>query len=302
MIDFVDLMLEQLVTDRMGAVATVSFEAPDNHWRTTARPADKDTLNVYLADLRENRKLRTNERVRTAVDGVVTDEPAPRRVDCHYLASAWSRAKPGPTGSPARFEHALLHRFASVLANTDPFVASQIYGSTPFQPSFPAVLVDAALPVTLLPVEGFVKLAELWGTMGDGQPVKPVVYFVVTVPLTLDVLPAGPIVTTREARFRFQGDPAPGEVLFEIGGAVLDRSLAASPGDPPPPVPGTWVDLLDAGGRRVQLTQAGASGRFTFSNLPAGSYQLRASVPSAVVPKTLPISIPAADGHYDLVF
>jgi hypothetical protein len=52
----------------------------------------------------------------------------------------------------------------------------------------------------------------------------------------------------------------------------------------------------------VQLTQAGASGRFTFSNLPAGSYQLRASVPSAVVPKTLPISIPAADGHYDLVF
>lgn len=302
MIDFVDLMLAQLVSDRMGTVVTISFEAPDKVWRTTARPANKDTLNVYLVDLRENRKLRSNEHVRTTIDGQVTDEPAARRVDCHYLASAWSRAKPGPTGSPARFEHALLHRFASVLANTDPFVASEIYGTTPFPAGFPSMLVDADLPMTLLPVEGFVKLAELWGTMGDGQPVKPMVYFIVTVPLALDVVPAGPMVTTREARFRFHGAPALGEVLFEIGGTVLDHNLAANPGDPPPPVPGVWVDLLDAGGRRLQLTQAGATGRFTFSNLPAGAYQLRASVLSTAAPLTLPISVPAADGHYDLVF
>jgi len=300
MIDFVDRMLEQLITDRMGAGLAVSFEPPDQDWRTTGRPADKDSLNVYLVDLRENRKLRTNERTRTVVAGDVFDEPAPRRVDCHYLASAWSRAKPA-AGSPAVFEHAILHRFASVLANTDPFAASRIYGLTPLPVGFPPVLVDADLPLTLLPVDGFVKLAELWGTMGDSQALKPVVYFVVTVPLIHDVLPSGPLVTTREARFRFSGDPAPGEVLFEIGGVVLSR-FAAQPGDPPAPVAGVWVDLLDLTNKRLQLTQTGPGGRFTFSNVGAGNYRLRAGVLGAPAFLTLPVSVPSADGLYDLVF
>jgi hypothetical protein len=300
MIDHVDRMIRQLVTDRIGGTVAVSFEPPDTEWRTQRKPADRDSLSVYLVDLRENRRLRSNDRVRTITDGQVSEQPAPRRVDCHYLVSAWSSAQPGPATNPTLDEHALLHRFSSVLANADPFVASRIFAATALPPGFPPILVDAELPVTLLPVEGFVKLAELWGTMGENQPLKPVVYFVVTVPLVLDVVPAGPLVTTRAARFRFAADPSPGEVLFEIGGTVLDAAAPLPDGNAAP-VPSVWVDLLDSSGTRLQLVRSDSAGRFTFSNLTAGTYGLRAAV-AGFAPMQSPITVPAPDGRYDLVF
>jgi len=48
---------------------------------------------------------------------------------------------------------------------------------------FPWVLADAALAMTVLPGEGFLKLAEFWGTMGVGYRWKPAVYLVATLPV-----------------------------------------------------------------------------------------------------------------------
>lgn len=43
----------------------VRFEPPDRQWRTSLGTLRRNALNVYLLDLHENRKLRSNERVRS---------------------------------------------------------------------------------------------------------------------------------------------------------------------------------------------------------------------------------------------
>ena len=70
-------------------------------------------------DLRENRKLRTNERERTYVGSDVYETPPPRRVDCHYLISAWSPVLVTPGIDPTFDEHALLAEVARVLGQRD---------------------------------------------------------------------------------------------------------------------------------------------------------------------------------------
>src|SRR5689334_3245941 len=69
----------------------VRFEPPDDQWRNYVRNTiQRNAFNVYLIDLRENRKLRSNERVRTFDQGFVYETPIPVRLDCHYLISAYS--------------------------------------------------------------------------------------------------------------------------------------------------------------------------------------------------------------------
>ncbi len=58
--------------------AQVRFQPPDEEWRTyvsnlTVGWQSANALNVYLTELRENRKLRANERVRS-VDSRTTSE------------------------------------------------------------------------------------------------------------------------------------------------------------------------------------------------------------------------------------
>ena len=63
-----------------------------------------NALNVYLVDLRENRQLRSNERVREAKRHRQRNTSA-RRVDCHYLITAWSPAVITPAVEPTLDEH-----------------------------------------------------------------------------------------------------------------------------------------------------------------------------------------------------
>ena len=102
MLDHIDNLLRQVLIDGVDLISDesqVRFQPPDEDWRTyvstlTVGGNPANALNVYLVDLRENRKLRTNERDAHGdrADGIVRETPAPRRVDCHYLISAWSPA------------------------------------------------------------------------------------------------------------------------------------------------------------------------------------------------------------------
>ena len=151
---------------------------------TDAAGNPANSLNVYLADLRENRKLRSNERERTVVGQDVFETPPPRRVDCHYLISAWSPVAVSMAIDPTLDEHALLAEAARVLGAHDELDPVAIYArhrSRRRQP--PAVLAEERFPITLLPAEGFSKIAEFWGTMGEKNRWKPCVYAVVTVAL-----------------------------------------------------------------------------------------------------------------------
>jgi hypothetical protein len=294
MLDDVDATLRQLLLSQVPGItnpAQVRFQPPDEDWRTYVKALviagnHVNALNVYLFDLRENRRLRSNERTKTIGSWDATETPAPRRVDCHYLLSAWSPTDVTPGTEPTLDEHALLYRVALTLSRHDPIVPDQIFA--PAAP--PAPLAGEVLPLTLLPVDGFPKLAEFWGTMGDKHRLKPCVYFVVTVPLVTMPSPAGPIVTTVMVDGRQRDIPASSEVFGLIGGIVREQATQD-------PIADAWVEVLTTLGVRLALVRTDADGRFRFEFARAGTYNLRAWS-DTLGPASLTIVIPSPTGDY----
>jgi hypothetical protein len=309
-IDLLDMLLFRLFrwqVNELTSNAQVRFQPPDEDWRAMvpniadANGNPANALNVYLVDLRENRRLRTNERERTYVGSDVYTTPPPRRVDCHYLISAWSPVQATPGMDPTFDEHALLAEVARVLGRRDELDPAEICAATR-PPNLPAIAVPAPLageilPLTLLPVEGFPKYAEFWGTMGDKHRWKPCVYAVVTVSLKDTPVRAGPIVTTVITDTMQRGLAGTIETRYHVGGQVLDAAA------PPQPVARAWVELLNAAGNaRVKLTRADNDGRFVFDDIAGGAYQLRASSHPQGTTNLHPITVPESSGNYDLHF
>jgi hypothetical protein len=302
MIDVLDNLIRTLFLTRVPGLTSetqVRFDPPDENWRNMVASLTVDgnpanALNVYLVDLRENRGLRSNERVRSYEDGIATDAPAPTRIDCHYLVSAWSPAAMTPAIEPSVDEHVLLYAVLGTLGNAAPINPSRIYppGSAALA-AVPELIRDSDLPTTIAPPEGFAKLPEFWGTMGVNYRTKPVVYLVVTLPVALDVTVAGPLVTTRIIEFRETGKPETAEVWIQIGGRVLDPAAS--------PVGGAWVALETLDGFQLRTTTTNELGRFVFDALRADSYRLRARA-AALGEKTRDLYVPTETGEYDLRF
>lgn len=297
-VNFDNLLRHMMLTqiDELIDEAQVRFQPPDEDWRNHVSTLQANALNIYLVDIRENRKLRSNERVRSIENGVVNEDPAPARIDCHYLITAWSPAEPGPALEPTLDEHALLYEVTGVLMNNEPLIPRQVYAPDPLPANFPERIADAELPVTILPVEGFPKYAEFWGTMGANHRWKPAVYLVVTLPVVLPTEVAGPMVTTRITEYRQTGQPGSGEVWIQIGGHVLDATV-----DPPVPVVDAWVQLETTAGQRLQTTRTNEMGRFTFGALQEGEYRLRYSA-LGFNERARDIDVPSPTGEYDLRF
>ncbi|HSV84405.1 MAG TPA: Pvc16 family protein [Ramlibacter sp.] len=322
MIALADLLLFRLFRWQVAALSAdtqVSFQPPDDDWRTAVpgitdmSGAPASSLNVYLADVRENRRLRSNERERVTVHPDIHETPPARRVDCHYLISAWSGVSVSPATEPTIDEHALLSEAALALSRIDALDPVLICEAT--RPGLPAIvvpqpLVEELLPVSLLPVEGFPKLGEFWGTMGQSHRWKPCLYTVVTVALKEAPRPVGPMVTTIYSDTLQRGFSATRNTRFHIGGTVHVSAADLTP------VPGCWVELLTVADTLVTLVRADAAGRYVFADVPAGNYHLRARVPALPLPPSPPappqpalatspvraITVPEPSGSYDIVF
>jgi hypothetical protein len=305
MIDHLDTLLHRLFRNSIAeltADAQVRFQPPDEDWRslvpgiTDGAGNPGNSLNVYLVDLRENRKLRTNERERMVQGTDIFEVPPARRVDCHYLISAWSPVTVSIAIDPTMDEHALLAEAARVLGAHDELDPVAIYALSNPPQLPPPQIAEERFPLTLLPVEGFPKYAEFWGTMGDKNRWKPCIYTVITVALKEQPVRAGPMVTTTFARTLVQGNPATENTRFHIGGTVYDTSV------PRRPVPLAWVELLTPANLRVAFTRADAQGRFVFADIAASAWQLRASAAPLGVSPARPISVPEPTGNYDIPF
>ncbi len=277
----------------------IRFQPPDADWRghlTHINP--KSALNVYLVELRENRKLRSNERVRDydAAGHVVSERPAPARVDCHYLITAWSGASEDGTDPDiashggTSLEHAILHEVASLLGASQPLEPARVWGGS-FPVGFSTDIAVATLPTVILPGDGFPKYGEFWGTMGATQPWKPAVYLVVTVPLATTPRFPGPPVTAVIGEYRPGFEPAGSETLVDLGGHVLDAAGSA--------VDGAWVQVENAAGDLLQTASTDERGRFVFRRLRPQHYVLRAGA-SGVGAGSRAIDVPVATGEYDL--
>jgi hypothetical protein len=308
----VDTVLRDLLLNEVpslapvgGGVATpaqVRFQPPDEKWQayvsnlaivTPSGTEHVNALNVYLLDVRENRKLRSNQDVRSVTTlGEIEDEPAPLRVDCHYLVTAWSPAQETPAVEPALDEHALIADVIAVLANHAPLNPSRVYPpGAPELMALPAAIQNEDLPTQVLAPEGFAKLGDFWNAMGARGRWKPGVYLVVTVPVALDRRIAGPPVTTLFGRYRQGADAASEDTVLDIGGLVLDGGGAA--------VAGAWVRLEAPGGTVLQTATTDDLGRFVFSRVAAQSYVFRAGA-TGVGTDDRTLDVPAASGEYHL--
>ena len=310
MLSLLDKLLQQILMDGVTGLQEVKpgqapssviddqvgFQPPDDQWRKAVNNLQRNALNVYLVDLRENRKLRSNERIKSSQNGVVYQEPAPTRLNCHYLISAWSHTIISPQTAPTLDEHVLLYQAVAALLQA-PLKPSLVYpaNSAPLN-AWPLRFRDVDLPTVIAPPEGFLKLAEFWGTMGEQHPWKPVIEVIVTLPVELLTEMEGYMVTTGITEYRQTDKPDTAEVWIQIGGHVFKKSGAANV-----EIPDAWVGLETVGGEPLHSTKTNALGRYTFSKLQSGQYKLKARA-TGFPEKERPIDVPSPTGEYDVTF
>jgi hypothetical protein len=269
----------------------IGFRPPDVDWRTDVDDlTPRRALNVYLAEVRENRTLRSNERIRHTTNGVVTEEPAPVAVDCHYLITAWSPAD--ESAGRTEDEHALLGEVLEVLTAMQALVPRRVFAPASLPIGFPDLWTDAALPLTVAPPEGFQRLPDFWNTMaGRMHPWKPVVVAIVTVPVKQAESLTGPPVTTATATMGTNGSL---DTLVAIGGTLFTTAAGARQA-----VAGVPVGIETPAGERVASGHSDAEGRFRLGCFGPGQYRLHAAV-AGFQPASRDVEVPSASGEYDL--
>ena len=232
MLNLLDLLLRDLFIATVPGITTdaqVGFQPPNDDWHTyVSNLGTQLALNVYLIDLREDRKLRMNDRVRTVQNGTVSETAASIKMDCHYLISAWSPAQPAPGVEPTLDEHNLLFQVVATLSGQQFLNPSRVYpAGSPQLNAWPQPYRDREMQMMYLPVEGFRQFAEFWQTMGSDRPWKPAVHAVVTLPVPQPTFVAGGIVTTVLADVVLEDGNGKPELLVTIGGVVQDHSGVA---------------------------------------------------------------------------
>jgi hypothetical protein len=304
MLKLLDHLLRDLFIANVPGItadAQVGFQPPDDAWNTlVSNMGTQMALNVYLIDLREDRKLRMNDRVRTTQNGTVSETPASIKMDCHYLISAWSPAQQAAGVEPTLDEHNLLFQVVSTLSGQQSLNPSRAYpAGSPKLNAWPPPYRDREMLMMYLPVEGFRQFAEFWQTMGSDRPWKPAVHVVITLPVPQPTFVTGAIVTTAIAEVGLGDGAGKPDLLVVIGGVVQDNTGS--------PVAGAWVRLETPPvapammGEPLQAGSTDALGRFTFDRLGDGPYIIRARAPG-FGEATLAAAVPSPTASYVVQF
>jgi hypothetical protein len=301
----VDLMILSVLNDAAGNPPTlIGFQPPDSRWsqrvdsfRVNGEPVT--CLNAFLADVRENRQLRSDAIAQQISLGQVTARHAPMRVDLHYLISAWHPVKDSDSVPATALEHGLLSRVITNLSRTP--LNSDVVLTAAQAATLPDLMQSVDLPSRLLPPDGFPHLGEFWSAMGQNQSWRPTCYLIVTMPVVPPTQQAGGIVETILAdSFATSGSGVAlvTERTLAIGGLV--HSIATGP------TQFAAVELRGLGGgpaagvRDTTLTDS--SGHFEFAGLAPGTYEIAFSHPQHLTQPPVLVTVPLASGHVDLVF
>jgi hypothetical protein len=291
-IELVDDLLRRFLRARLPTLLPtddhVRFEPPNHTFPPLVGHVEGHVASVYLIDVRENRRLRSNER---HLDPLTYEwELPPHRVDCHYLITAWSNATPAGGIDPTIEEHKVLSRVAAALLEEGDLSFARVLPAATLA-GLPEAVREADLPITVGPGEGFNKMAEFWGTMGATAPWRPAVYLIVTVPLphVTDLEPGPPVETIHVTVAAIGADAA--ELTCDIGGTIETAGGL--------PIPGAWVALETPVGLRLDEQHATEDGRYVFAGRPPGDYRVAVRADGFAPPPTTPIHVvaPAIDGY-----
>ena len=200
MISHLDKTLEELLRREVplpSASYDISFDIPTKDWASKLSKS-KETINLYLYDIKENRELRTNEwQVNRKSDGTVDQEKPPVRIDLSYLITAWSPADVTPATAPAIDEHHLLSRILEILFK-HPSIPSYV-----FQGGLSTIDPPPEIPATVAQSDGFKDQGQgqFWNAVD--QFWKPSIQYVVTIPLDLHETTTSTMVSTKIVEYGF---------------------------------------------------------------------------------------------------
>jgi hypothetical protein len=252
------------------AAAQIGFDRPTEMFNPT-----QTTIDLYLYDIRENMELRSSEPKLERLSGQIRVHPAPLRVACSYLVTAW------PVGGTDLVlqEHRMLSQVLQVLSRhakiPAPFLRGKLIGQEP------------PLPIITLQADGLKEPAEFWTAIGN--KLRPSITTTVTIGMEVLAPVTAPTVITEEVRLgertapnEQEISPATRQQFFRIGGRVTGAGNA--------PIAEAMVTLVGTG----FATKTDADGRYVLGTMPAGTYILH--VQSGATTKDITVTIPAQAG------
>lgn len=278
-----DTTIENILNDAAAPAelyaAGVSFETPVR----TFTPQNPDSaINLFLYEVKENRKLRNPGTITEPVAGGFERRLPPLRVDCSYLVTAWN----GTQVDKIKSEHQLLGQAFFWLSRFPTIPDTYFSGSLIGQP-FPP-------PTMVAQWDGAKNNGEFWNALGI--PPRPYFTLVVTIAMDLEQLSQEYMVTNTITSYQQREHLNTAEVLIQIGGHVFNKS-----GNTTIEVPDAWVGIETIAGDFRQTTKTNALGRYTFEKLRPGQYKLKART-KGFPEKEWPVDVPTPTGKYDLTF
>ncbi len=256
--------LQQLLYDR-GQISPrevdITFEAP------TCERIDKltrPTINMFLFDLQENTELRQSNFETTRNNGRAERRQAPRRFDLRYMVSVLT--------TEVEDEHQLLWRVLLTLVR---------------HPQFPPELLsdelrtlEPALTTQVSRADEGQHLSGVWTALG--VPPHPALYYVVTVPVDMNLVIEAPLVLTRTARYRHMyAREVAAEIGTHIGGVVRNEEGK--------PLAQVKVALEGRGAIEGETNQ---EGHFVLHGVPPGPIRLHVTRTDGSQ-KIVPLEVPA---------
>jgi hypothetical protein len=219
----------------------IAFDQPKRDW--SAR-LSRPTINLYLHDIRENVKLRREQRPYELERSskAVVQQRQPMRVDLHYLLTTWAAAPED--------EHRLLARALMTLMRYPEFPGDLL----------PEGLQDQPIPIPLKVAQSDTldKPSDLWSVLDNQQ--RPGLVLIATLSFSAYPSVVKPLTRTAEVRTGPADNPAAGHGYISISGVVKSRKPLVNP----------KITLLERG-LEIELRP---DGEYGIRNLQPGDYTL----------------------------
>ncbi len=219
----------------------IAFDQPKRDW--SAR-LSRPTINLYLHDIRENVKLRREQRPYELErrSNAVVQQRQPMRVDLHYLVPPWAAAPED--------EHRLLARTLMTLMRYPEFPGDLL----------PEGLQDQPIPIPLKVAQSDTldKPSDLWSVLDNQQ--RPGIVLIATLSFSAYPSVVKPLTRTAEVRTGPSDNPGAGHGYISISGMIKTRK----------PLANLRLKLLERG-QEIDLLE---NNEFGIRNLQPGDYTL----------------------------